>query len=358
MMRLYLCTCFLFVVFFSLKANSLSIVSKVSDLPVTADGMHVVEGTNALEFWTWHTKRSFSYQYNFALADRASQLRFNQGYGVGLGRRSEFGLTFHSAWTKGSKETVGLNEKDYALKGMKKDGFATGDITPYLLYSVIKTDNKGVGLLLGVKMGIPTGDNDKLSGEGGLTVEPWISFAIQILGSRLVANLAYLVRPEKVVHTENLVFEQDDDFIWRIGVRVPRKNDAAWSIEMEGAVGFMTYEGGRPSSASRPMRIVGGIDFPAGKRSRISLFASVAIAGETFPTYMMSIGHKSKPMNDDEDGDGIRGRADKCPLLKEDFDGFEDDDGCPDLDNDKDGFPDDEDHCPLIQASTFSDDGC
>ena len=47
-----------------------------------------------------------------------------------------------------------------------------------------------------------------------------------------------------------------------------------------------------------------------------------------------------------DDGDGIDGDADLCPQGREDFDGFEDEDGCPDLDNDGDGFPDARDKCP------------
>jgi hypothetical protein len=38
---------------------------------------------------------------------------------------------------------------------------------------------------------------------------------------------------------------------------------------------------------------------------------------------------------------------DQCPNEREDFDGFEDDDGCADPDNDDDGVPDFEDNCPL-----------
>ena len=44
--------------------------------------------------------------------------------------------------------------------------------------------------------------------------------------------------------------------------------------------------------------------------------------------------------NPDPDGDGIAGKADLCPNVAEDKDGFEDEDGCPDDDNDKDGIPD------------------
>src|SRR5579862_8214958 len=56
---------------------------------------------------------------------------------------------------------------------------------------------------------------------------------------------------------------------------------------------------------------------------------------------------KTVPAPDlDPDHDGIAGKADKCPNLAEDKDGFEDADGCPDPDNDKDGIPDVKDKCP------------
>lgn len=48
----------------------------------------------------------------------------------------------------------------------------------------------------------------------------------------------------------------------------------------------------------------------------------------------------------DTDGDGIPDSQDQCPLLAEDWDGFQDLDGCPDLDNDQDGIPDVRDQCP------------
>jgi len=63
----------------------------------------------------------------------------------------------------------------------------------------------------------------------------------------------------------------------------------------------------------------------------------------------------------DSDGDGILDNIDKCPDKKEDFDGYEDEDGCPDLDNDKDGIPDVVDKCPYTQEDYdgFEDnDGC
>lgn len=59
-------------------------------------------------------------------------------------------------------------------------------------------------------------------------------------------------------------------------------------------------------------------------------------------------GEAAPPMGKyiDSDGDGIPDDQDHCPLLAEDFDGFQDMDGCPDLDNDRDGILDVNDDCP------------
>jgi outer membrane protein OmpA-like peptidoglycan-associated protein len=63
----------------------------------------------------------------------------------------------------------------------------------------------------------------------------------------------------------------------------------------------------------------------------------------------------------DNDQDGIPDKADKCPDVAEDLDGFEDSDGCPDPDNDKDGILDAVDKCPN-EPETFNgfedEDGC
>lgn len=49
----------------------------------------------------------------------------------------------------------------------------------------------------------------------------------------------------------------------------------------------------------------------------------------------------------DTDEDGVVDLKDAAPLLPEDKDGFQDDDGAPDLDNDQDGVPDAVDVAPL-----------
>jgi outer membrane protein OmpA-like peptidoglycan-associated protein len=63
----------------------------------------------------------------------------------------------------------------------------------------------------------------------------------------------------------------------------------------------------------------------------------------------------------DNDGDSVNDGLDKCPILAEDLDGFEDGDGCPESDNDRDGMPDALDRCPSEPEDVdgFEDyDGC
>jgi outer membrane protein OmpA-like peptidoglycan-associated protein len=64
----------------------------------------------------------------------------------------------------------------------------------------------------------------------------------------------------------------------------------------------------------------------------------------------------------DRDGDGIADSADRCPDVREDYNGFEDQDGCPDdPDTDQDGISDSRDACmlePEDKDGYLDDDGC
>jgi outer membrane protein OmpA-like peptidoglycan-associated protein len=63
----------------------------------------------------------------------------------------------------------------------------------------------------------------------------------------------------------------------------------------------------------------------------------------------------------DRDGDTIVDERDRCPDVREDFDGFEDGDGCPETDNDRDDVADRDDACPNDPETTngvLDTDGC
>jgi hypothetical protein len=79
------------------------------------------------------------------------------------------------------------------------------------------------------------------------------------------------------------------------------------------------------------------------------------------PSVRAIVGLHYAPQLQDQDLDGVYDSADECPLLPEDFDGFEDADGCMDPDNDNDLIPDADDECPDETAEEGRDedeDGC
>ncbi len=63
------------------------------------------------------------------------------------------------------------------------------------------------------------------------------------------------------------------------------------------------------------------------------------------------------PDDPDSDGDGLADSKDACPREAEDTDGFEDTNGCPDPDNDKDGVADAQDTC-ANEAGVPENRGC
>jgi hypothetical protein len=333
-------------------------VSRFFEPTVTWDGMHVTEGISAASKWAWHAKVNTRYLYDIGLARRSSQFLLEQVFGLGLPARLDAGLAIPVGYTIGSKAPAKIDPAPRRLQGMGEDGPGVGDLDLFLLWSALDAKEGGLGLLVGLKGGVPTGHHERLMGEGGFSLESFVSLALQVFGSRLSLNAGYLVRPEHVWRDEAHRFEQDDDVLWGVGLRIPGKNDVAWSIEAEGALGVATYEGGWPSSGSRDVALAGGLDFPLTRLHRLALTTGVGLTGVATPTFTFGVTVTWLPVLPDEDKDGVPGNRDDCPLLKEDKDGFEDEDGCPDLDNDRDGFPDDEDKCPLEPADDFSDDGC
>jgi hypothetical protein len=322
--------------------------------PLTSDGGHLLEGTAAAPKWTWHAKIGLRWLYGVGVADRAHQTRADLAFGLGLPARLEADLALPAGVTVGAHSSRG---ESFALVGMGDDGAGIGDLRAALLWSARSSAEGGFGLLFGAAAIVPTGGHERLLGEGGFGGEAFAALALQVLSARVGLNLGYRLRPEHVAPAPGARFEQDDDLLWRFGIRVPRAQDVAWSIEAAGAIGVATGAGPWPAAASRPVWLGGGVDFPLARRYRFGLLAGFGI-GEVAPLFTIGARFTFVPVLPDEDADGLSGSGDECPLFPEDRDGFEDADGCPDGDNDRDGFPDDEDACPGEAAGEGSEDGC
>jgi hypothetical protein len=327
--------------------------------PLTSDSGHVIEGTSTAPAFSWHAKIDAGYRYDVGRADQASQLRGGLGFGVGFPANLELALAMPLGVTFGVKEPAGLDPGPRRLEGMGEDGPGIGDLKVGLLWSYVAATRGGLGLMIGLVGRLPTGDHERLLGEGGFSAEPLVSLAFQLLSMRFSLNLGYRIRPEHVSYVDGDRFEQDDELFWRVGLRIPRKDDIAWSLEAAGAIGMATADGVWPEHESRPVWLGGGVDFPLTRAYRLGMFAGFGVAGEASPLFSAGLRFKWNPVLPDEDKDGVGGTADECPLIAEDRDGYEDSDGCPEYDNDADGFPDDEDVCPNDPAAdSFSEDGC
>jgi hypothetical protein len=111
-----------------------------------------------------------------------------------------------------------------------------------------------------------------------------------------------------------------------------------------------------------PMEAIGGVRVVAAKSVAVTLGGGAGLdraIGSPEARFFLSVGYA--PDVRDTDADGIQNARDKCPLIPEDKDGFDDGDGCPDDDNDGDRRPDTEDKCPAQSEDLDGfddDDGC
>ena len=305
-----------------------------------------VESTAIVEPWRWHTKLTLDSVYITGREKRLIQSRYTMGLGFGLPHQLALNIAL----------PVGYTFKHFRQNG--DTGFGPGDLRTGVLYQIKDAQNGGVGILLGSFLFIPTGRNTISMGEGALAVEPFMALSLTSFSTSLTVNFGYHFREERHVILRNeRPFEQDDALIWRVSLRIPKEEDIAWSLMASGTIGMATGDGLWPRANNRPVWLGGSIDFPSLRDHRMGLICLFLLNGPESGVYL-GMQWSGIAKDRDEDRDGILLPDDKCPLLREDFDGYQDEDGCPDLDNDMDSFPDTEDACPLKKGDEFSTDGC
>ncbi|MDJ0762257.1 MAG: transporter [Myxococcota bacterium] len=247
-----------------------------------------------------------------------------------------------------------------------RGGVGDLSIIPKVAYRFKPTGRVGLAFLVPVTF--PTGDANRLLGEGSLTATPVIAMDTKWDKLQLVFNAGYRLREKQrrdLVRGSELRFGAgvsydvltspgllraivEADAATQVGDLFAR---AATPVTLMGGVkhrfkrgfGYVAAAGAgvTPGVGAPDFRLVFGVDY---------VFTRMAQAEESEPSE-----------NVDTDGDGIPKDEDKCPTLLEDFDGFEDLDGCPETDNDADGIPDDRDNCPNVAETInglYDDDGC
>lgn len=328
-------------------------VTSGGDIPVTINSGNLVESSHVAPSGSWHFKAGGEYVFPVTGSKRLSCIRMDTLFGLGLPLNFELNFNLPYLVNAGSDNSE------------IQKGTGPGDFKTSLLFSPKSEINGGLSLLLGTSLYFPVGNNSRGFGEGQFSLKSFMVMEWNILGAVLTFNTGYLVRPEhkwvpsyKFEEAEDVrEFTQDDEFFIKGRIRIIRNDDIAWSIEASWSTGLGVFMGDKRDFINSPLYLGGGIDFSLKNGGRIQLSMlfplnysqSGIIAGIIF---------SGSGEGSDSDYDGVINKSDKCPLLPEDIDGFEDGDGCPDIDNDMDGVPDIEDKCPDIKGDEFSDNGC
>lgn len=230
-------------------------------------------------------------------------------------------------------------------------------------------DSKPVALAVGLGVGIPIGTG-AAQGNGGLEVAPRVQIGKVYDVWQFGAELGFLYRPS--VSFTAITSQQLDvvgSQVWLAGT--------ATTVNTSGPRGEISLRLHAPLTGGN-VGVEGqvGLRWPVGD---VELFGSVGPGFFGEPTTPMirayfGAAFANTPLTQprcvegrkylleecpdlDRDGDGVKNGVDKAPLVPEDKDGFQDDDGEPEADNDSDGVLDGADKCPLV-AGPAANNGC
>ncbi|MCP4599921.1 MAG: OmpA family protein [Proteobacteria bacterium] len=226
-----------------------------------------------------------------------------------------------------------------------------------------------IGLAFFIPITAPIGDEERLLGEGVVSIAPSMAADMKLGKLRVVFNTGYSWREK-----EKRDLLRGSEWLVGLGAEFDLLN-APGNLRALVELDVATQVGDFFGRASTPVCLLGGLKyrFESGFGLGASLGAGLApgvgapdfrvvFSGDyVYQKKLMDKEPELRMVAADADGDGIRDADDRCPDKLEDFDKFEDDDGCPEIDNDGDGIPDAKDECP-IEAENINGmddrDGC
>ena len=334
--------------------------------------MHVTESTSVAEEGAWASALYLGYAHRPLVvsvspdgqtwAPIQSSLSGAITGSVGLGGRVEVGavLPFDIVQSQESNRPAGA--RAFAVPAAS----GLGDLGLRLKYALRPNPVGGLGISLVAEGTLPTGARGAgmphRDDAAGAKVLADYSFLV----AGLQASAGYTWRNDRSEWTPGVV--QGDSLPWRFALwgRVGKAMHTALEHRAE-----LAMRGELPVSPSAPFGFGEG---PSAKLSPTLLSAAISWAlnsGEDLrlltaletslvdapgsPAFRAVVGLNFAPHLRDADGDGIPDDVDACLQAREDFDGFQDEDGCPEADNDNDGFGDKDDACPN-QAGVASED--
>ncbi|HEY4223470.1 MAG TPA: OmpA family protein [Myxococcota bacterium] len=250
-----------------------------------------------------------------------------------------------------------------------------------------------------IDFSLPTGQFLDYAGETGVTFTPGIAISRDFGPLRMSANVGHRFRQTSAVAG----LTAGNELIYRLGVGVPvwsptRDNPVEIDVALaggaatdnlfRGTTGPLVNNADESEPDRNPLEALAEIKAQIIPGLEAFVGGGVGLAaGYGVPDFRVLLGARFSDRPEyDEDGDGLTGKADRCPKIAgpkenqgcpdtdkdgdgiidrldkcpsepEDKDGFQDEDGCPDLDNDKDGVLDADDKCPNV-AGPKENHGC
>jgi len=223
---------------------------------------------------------------------------------------------------------------------------------------------RGFGLAISTQVGVPITDAPRSGGaDPGFFIWPQIIGEKRFIGAGILkvgANVGFRAHSAggTTLDLRDGRFVDGQRVTYGLGASVRVADPVDLVADTYG-----TFLLGEADSAVKPSNeVTGGLKIFIERNSFLMLGAGPRYTkGFEAADVRAFVGFVFEPSIGDRDGDGIKDDLDKCPDEREDFDGFEDEDGCPEPDNDHDGIPDIKDKCPNIPEDMDGDedtDGC
>ena len=215
-----------------------------------------------------------------------------------------------------------------------------GDIRIVPRFQLYSTDDRFFSVAVTPELTAPTGQLvDPYMGNRNFAFTPWVSLGLELPRFGVALDLGYLLTENGNVGDLALL----DELRFRAGAWVGLLPDKLDLIAE--AVGATAASEPFAHVNQSPLELLAGGRYHASKNVDVNVGGGVGLTeGYSSPDFRVFGGvmwHTSteEPIVD-SDGDGLLDPDDKCPLLPEDPDQFEDQDGCPDPDDDADGICD------------------
>lgn len=363
----------------ALVATMLSSAARAADTSVGAStwlplpspsAVHASERTDVAQTGAWAAALYMNYDHRPVVIQSASErwARVQNGLGgafalsVSVGGKTELGLVLPFDLLRAAE----VRPPSLTSSLRAPSDSSLGDLMLRAKYAIRPNPVGGLGVAFIGDLQLPTGTREASTHtrSSEITARTLVDYSFLLAGAQ--ASLGYTLRTAHNPWDQGL--ERGDGIPWRLaawgrmGTLFKTKLDHRIEVAARGEL---------PSRPNAPFGIDNGRSAPLSP-TLVSMAASWSLSDKDdlrlltaletgvvdtlgSPSLRAVVGLNFTPHLRDADGDGIADDVDACVQAREDFDGFEDEDGCPDIDNDNDGFNDKDDACPN-QAGVASED--